>query len=235
MRVMITGAAGLLAAAVRREFAAHAEIHPFDKQALDLTDRVAVEATVSRVAPDVVINCAAFNDVDGAEDRAVTALQANTFAVLWLARASRASGARLVQYSTDFVFDGTSARPYTEDDTPAPRSVYASSKLLGDWLALEEPKAYVLRVESLFGKPASPHGRRGSLGSIVERIKAGEEVPVFVDRTVSPSYTADVARATRQLLELGAPAGLYHCVNSGFATWAEIGRASCRERVCLVV
>ncbi len=228
MRVMITGAAGLLAAAVRREFAAHADIHPFDKQALDLTDRVEVEATVARVAPDVLINCAAFNDVDGAEDRAVAALQANTFAVLWLARASRAAGARLVQYSTDFVFDGTGTRPYTEDDTPGPRSVYASSKLLGDWLALEEPKAYVLRVESLFGKPASPLGRRGSLGGIVDRIKAGEEVPVFVDRTVSPSYTADVARATRRLLELEAPAGLYHCVNSGFGTWADIAAEAAR-------
>ena len=228
MRVMITGAAGLLAAAVRREFAAHADIHPFDKQALDLTDRVAVEATVARVAPDVLINCAAFNDVDGAEDRAVAALQVNTFAVLWLVRASRAAGARLVQYSTDFVFDGTGTRPYTEDDTPGPRSVYASSKLLGDWLALEEPEAYVLRVESLFGKPASPLGRRGSLGGIVDRIKAGEEVPVFVDRTVSPSYTADVARATRRLLELEAPAGLYHCVNSGFATWADIAAEAAR-------
>jgi dTDP-4-dehydrorhamnose reductase len=228
MRVMITGAAGLLAAAVRREFAPYCELHPFDKRALDLTDRVAVEATVMRVAPDVLINCSAYNDVDGAEDRAVAALQVNTFAVLWLARASRAVGARLVQYSTDFVFDGTGTRPYTEDDAPGPRSVYASSKLLGDWLALEEPTAYVLRVESLFGKPASPGGRRGSLGAIVDKIRAEEEVPVFVDRTVSPSYTADVARATRELLTLDAPAGLYHCVNSGSATWAEIAAEAAR-------
>ncbi len=181
MRVMITGAAGLLAAAVRQEFARHAELSPFDRHALDLTDGAAVEKTVARVAPHVLINCAAFNDVDGAEDRAVDALRANTFAVLWLARASRAAGARFVHYSTDFVFDGTGTRPYAEDDPPGPRSVYGCSKLLGDWVALEEPKAYVLRVESLFGKPASPDGRRGSLGLIVERIRAGQEVPVFVD------------------------------------------------------
>jgi dTDP-4-dehydrorhamnose reductase len=221
MRVMITGAAGLLAGAVQLEFAPHAELCCFDRQALDLTDRAAVEAAVAGVAPDVIINCAAYNDVDGAEEKAVAALQVNTFAVLWLARASRATGASLIQYSTDFVFDGTATRPYTEEDTPAPRSVYGSSKLLGDWLALEEPKAYVLRVESLFGR-VSPNGRRGSLGRIVDQIKAGEEVPVFVDRTVSPSYTVDVARATRELLSLKAPAGLYHCVNSGWATWAEI-------------
>jgi dTDP-4-dehydrorhamnose reductase len=213
---------------VQREFAPHAQLYPFDRQALDLTDRTAVEATVASVAPDVIINCAAFNDVDGAEDRAVTALEANTFAVLWLARASRATGATLIHYSTDFVFDGTGTRPYTEEDAPAPRSVYASSKLLGDWLTLEEPKAYVLRVESLFGKPSSPNGRRGSLGGIVDKIRAGAEVPVFIDRTVSPSYTADVARATRELLALGAPAGLYHCVNSGHATWVEIAEEAAR-------
>jgi dTDP-4-dehydrorhamnose reductase len=227
-RVMITGAAGLLAAAVQREFAAHATLCTFDRQALDLTDRAAVDAAVASAVPDVIINCAAFNDVDGAEDRAVAALQANTFAVLWLARASRAAAATLIQYSTDFVFDGTTTRPYTEEDTPAPRSVYASSKLLGDWVALEVPNAYVLRVESLFGKPSSPNGRRGSLAGILDKIKSGDEVPVFVDRTVSPSYTADVARATRQLLALRAPAGLYHCVNSGSATWAEIAEEAAR-------
>jgi dTDP-4-dehydrorhamnose reductase len=227
-RVMITGAAGLLAAAVQHEFAPHAELHLFDRRTLDLTDRAAVEAAVSKVAPQVIINCAAFNDVDGAEDRAVAALEANTFAVLWLARASRAAGATLIQYSTDFVFDGTSTRPYTEEDTPAPRSVYASSKLLGDWLALEAPNAYVLRVESLFGKPSSPNGRRGSLGGIVDKIRAGEEVPVFVDRTVSPSYTVDVARATRELLARSAAPGLYHCVNSGSGTWEEVAAEAAR-------
>ena len=127
----------------------------------------------------------------------------------------------MVHYSSDFVFDGTGTRPYTEEDAPAPRSVYGASKLLGDWLALEHPRAYVLRVESLFGEPGRA-GRRGSLGVIVDKVRRGEEVAVFTDRTVSPSFTTDVARATRELLAGDAPAGLYHCVNSGSATWAEI-------------
>ena len=84
------------------------------------------------------------------------------------------------------------------------------------------PAAYVLRVESLFGPPAEGGSRRGSLGTIVDGIRAGAEVPVFTDRTVSPSHTPDVARAARTLLESRAPAGLYHCVNSGLGTWAEI-------------
>ena len=94
--------------------------------------------------------------------------------------------------------------------------------MLGDWFALECPRAYVLRVESVFGPPADDASRRGSLATIVERIAAGADVPVFVDRVVSPTHTADITRATRALVNSRAPFGLYHCVNSGRATWAEI-------------
>jgi dTDP-4-dehydrorhamnose reductase len=221
MRVMITGAAGLLGAAVAREFATDT-VAAFERAALELTDTAAVDAAVTRVAPDVIVNCAAYNDVDGAEEHAGDALRVNAFAVLSLARAAHACNARLVHYSTDFVFDGTADTPYSEQDAPSPRSVYGASKLLGDWFALEQPFNYVLRVESLFGVPGPASRRRGSLGTIVEHVRAGREVPVFTDRTVSPSFTGDVARATRALIERNVPGGLYHCVNSGHATWADI-------------
>jgi dTDP-4-dehydrorhamnose reductase len=138
--------------------------------------------------PEVVINCAAYNNVDRAEEEAVAALEVNAFGALSLSRAARAAGAVLVHYSTDFVFDGNADHPYSETDATNPRGVYAASKLLGDWFVLETPGAYVLRVESLFGEPGPDATRRGSLATIVERIRAGEEVPVFVDRTVSPSH-----------------------------------------------
>ena len=86
----------------------------------------------------------------------------------------------------------------------------------------------MLRVESLFGPPAEGGSRRGSLGTIVDRIRAGEEVPVFVDRTVSPSHTPDIARAARALVESRAPGGLYHCVNSGHATWHDVAAEAAR-------
>jgi dTDP-4-dehydrorhamnose reductase len=221
MRVMITGAAGLLGAAVVREFQSDS-VAAFDRAALELCDEPAVAAAVARVSPDLLVNCAAYNDVDAAEEQAGDALRVNAFAVLSLARAAASSGATFVHYSTDFVFDGGASRPYTEEDGPSPRSVYGASKLLGDWFALEHPRSYVLRVESLFGTPGPASRRRGSLGTIVEHIRAGREVPVFTDRTVSPSFTADVARATRALVKRNAPGGLYHCVNSGLGTWAEI-------------
>lgn len=197
------------------------DVVALDRRQLDVTDAAGVSRVFSEVQPEIVINCAAYNHVDDAEDNAEAALQVNTLAVLTLSKAAQQSGAALVHYSSDFVFNGETDRPYTEDDAPNPRGVYAASKLLGDWFALEHQPAYVLRVESLFGERGSG-GRRGSLGTIVDRISGGEPVPVFVDRTVSPSYTADVARATRALIERRTTPGLYHCVNSGSATWLEI-------------
>jgi dTDP-4-dehydrorhamnose reductase len=221
MRVLVTGAHGLLGAAIVREFAGE-EIRGLSHQELDIADQPGLDAVVAATRPDVLINCAAYNDVDRAESEPDAALRTNAFGVLALARAAHRVGAILVHYSTDFVFDGESDRPYVEEDTPNPRSVYAVSKLLGEWFVTETPRSYVLRVESLFGQPGSAASRRGSLGSILDRILANEEVPVFVDRTVSPTYTADVARATRAIIERGIPPGLYHCVNAGAASWLEI-------------
>jgi dTDP-4-dehydrorhamnose reductase len=232
MRVLITGAHGLLGAAMAREFTTCAEVHAFARQDLDVTDEAAVTAAVARVKPDLLINCAAYNNVDGAEQEPDAALRVNAFGVLTLARAAARDGATLVHYSTDFVFDGDTDRPYTEEDRPNPRGLYAASKLLGDWFARDAPRAYVLRVESLFGDPGPAGGRRGSLAAIVDRIRSGAEVPVFVDRTVSPGYTADIASATRALVEGSVAPGLYHCVNAGAASWAEIAAEAARLMGC---
>lgn len=229
MRVLVTGARGLLGAAIVDAFSTSAIVEAADHAALDIADSNAVERAIARFRPNVVINCAAYNDVDGAEEDAYAALRVNAIAVRGLGRAARAYGATLVHYSTDFVFDGETDRPYAETDPPNPRNVYAASKLLGDWFAADVPHHYVLRVESLFGGPGARNGvRPGSLGVLVNRISAGDEVPVFVDRVVSPSYTPDVAEATKQLLARDAPSGIYHCVNSGAATWAEVAEEAAR-------
>jgi len=215
VKVVVAGAAGQLGTAIVRTFGADAGVVPLTRQDLDLADGAAVEARVAAERPDLVINCAAFNDVDGAEHRAVDAIRVNAGAVRAMARASKAAGALLVHYGTDFVFDGAAARPYTEDDEPAPQSVYGCSKLLGDYFAADAPRHYVLRVESLFGGAK----RRSSIDRIADAMLKGEPARVFVDRSVTPSYVEDVAAATRTLVRTGAPYGLYHCVNSGETTW----------------
>jgi dTDP-4-dehydrorhamnose reductase len=229
MRVLVTGAGGLLAAAIIREFEAAGEtVMPLDRRALDLTESERVQRTVREAGADVVINCAAYNDVDGAEGNPTTALELNAFAVRTLARATHESGSGLVHYSTDFVFDGNQTRPYVEDDQPNPCGTYAASKLLGEWFAFEHPGAYVLRVESLFGEPSPGGSRSGSLRGILTKIENGDTAPVFVDRTITPGYTADVALATRRLVKERAAAGLYHCVNSGPTTWADVAAEAAR-------
>jgi dTDP-4-dehydrorhamnose reductase len=225
MRVVVTGAGGLLGSAIVDAFhAAGDEVHALDHAALDIVDGAAVERVMRDVRPDAIVNCAAYNDVDAAEANALSALQVNAMGVLGLAKAARSANATLVHYSTDFVFDGTADRPYVEEDAPNPQSVYAVTKLLGESFAQEPSRYYVLRVESLFGPAPAGSARRGSLGTIVDRVRRGEEVPVFVDRTVSPSFTPDVAEATRQLMVSAAPVGLYHCVNRGAATWLDIAQ-----------
>ena len=223
-RVLVTGASGQLADAIVRAFADR-EVVALPRAALDVTDAGAVQRAVGDTRPDLIVNCAAFNQVDAAESRPTEAFAVNAFAVRSLARAAESCGAVFVHYGTDFVFSGidrSTPEPYDESDAPSPRSVYASSKLVGEWLALEPARAYVLRVESLFGSPPEWTGRRGTLDAIVSGLEAGREVTVFADRTVSPSYVVDVAAATRYLVETGAAPGTYHCVNSGHGTWHEV-------------
>jgi dTDP-4-dehydrorhamnose reductase len=227
MTVMVIGAAGHLGAAVVHEWSAHADVIGLTRQDFDITDRGAVQARVASDAPDVIVNCAAYNQVDAAEDDPVAALRVNMLGVETLAVAAADAGAVFVQYSTDFVFDGLTDRPYTEADQPNARSVYGVSKRLGEWMAADAPRHYVLRVESLFGR--APNGvSRGSAASICTRIAADEAVPVFVDRTVSPTHVMDAATATRAIVERALPYGLYHCVNSGCCTWKEFAETAAR-------
>jgi dTDP-4-dehydrorhamnose reductase len=223
MKVLIIGATGHLGAVVAREFAAGHNVVAPGPAELDVTDHAAVFRRADEETPAVIVNCAAYNDVDGAEEHALDALNLNAFAVRALARAAARHGAVLVHYSTDFVFDGCASRPYVEEDEPNPQSVYASSKLLGDLFAMEVPRHYVLRVESLFGAGGGRDARRrSSIDAIAETLAAGGEARAFSDRVVSPSLVADVARASRLAVERQVAPGLYHCVNSGHCTWYEL-------------
>jgi dTDP-4-dehydrorhamnose reductase len=229
MRIAVVGARGQLAAAVVHECAAGHEVSTFTRADLDVTDDDAVAAAMARARPDAIVNGAAYNDVDGAEDHPVDALNINAFAVRALSRAAQSLGATLVHYSSDFVFDGRSPTPYTETDRPSPRSVYAASKLLGEWFALEAPGSYVLRVESLFGRAPGGGPEKGSVATILKTLVSGGSPRVFIDRTVTPTHILDAARATRHLLETKAAPGLYHCVNSGLCTWFEFAQEMARQ------
>ena len=224
MRVFITGAAGQLGSAIVGQFRDCDLVRPTSRE-LDITDGAALRRAVLDAAPDLIVNCAAYNNVDGAEDRPQDAFALNSFAVRTLARAAEDTGATLVHYGSDFIFDGTASAPYDESAQPAPRSKYGASKLLGEWFALEAPRAFVLRVESLFGTPGSFAGRRGSMDGIIKGLEEGREIPVFTDRVITPGYVVDIAAATRHLVQSPAAPGVYHCTNAGATRWTDIPRA----------
>jgi len=225
MKVAVLGAAGQLGRATVSYWAREHDVTPLTRGEVDLIDYPALEGALAAVGPALIVNCAAYTNVDGAEDDPMTAIGVNALAVRSMAAVAARVGAVLVHYSTDFVFDGTATEPYTEASAPRPQSVYAASKLLGEWLASGAARHYVLRVESLFGGVYA----RSSVDRIVDLLRKGEEAPVFVDRVVSPSYVEDVVAASAALVRTEAPAGLYHCVNSGYATWLELGQEIARQ------
>jgi len=224
MNVLVVGAAGQLGQAMTARLAVEHAVTRWTRDEIDLRQHRELGMRVRQLAPAAIINCAGYNNVDQAEQDQETALDVNAMVVRTLAGAAADLDAVFFTYSTDFVFAGTAAVPYTEQDRPEPQSAYAQSKLVGEWMAADAPKHYVLRVESLFGGPK----RRSSIDRIANAVLAGEPAPVFVDRVVSPSFVADVSEASAHLLRTGPTSGVYHCVNTGHATWFDVGREIAR-------
>ena len=224
--LVITGAAGQLGQTLVESLAGEWRTVGLTRRDLDVTDGREVLRTMADLKPCAIVNCSAFNAVDRAEDEPEESFHVNALAVANLARAAEAAGATLVHYSSDFVFDGETDRPYREEDAPRPRGTYAASKLVGEWLARDAADHYVLRVESLFG---GVYKLTSSVDRIIEALQSGTTVPVFLDRVVSPSYVVDVASATAHLLRCRAPVGVYHCVNTGSCTWLQLGEEIARQ------
>ena len=223
LRVAIVGAAGQLGSALVMELQNGGwTVVALTRRDLDVTHRGATDELVA-LKPDVIINASAWNDVDGAEDDPDAAMVVNRDGVARLADAASAIGAVCVHYSTDFVFDGRATEPYLEEAPRRPLSAYGRSKAAGEDAVCRAPRSYVLRLSSVFGgRPGEGAGGRSTIDRITNTLCEGREVSAFADRTVSPSYTADVAWATRQLIERRSPHGVYHCVSTGFTTWSAL-------------
>jgi len=234
MIVAVLGANGQLGSDILRLAAASDDEFKtlaLTRKDLDVRDLSSIPAVLSKFQFDVLVNCTGYHKTDEVEEHATEAFRINAHAVAALAKACKSRGARFVQISTDYVFDGRSRRPYVETDSASPVNVYGSSKLLGERLAIREydEGTLIARVASLFGVA----GSSGKGGNFVETIlwKAKEtgEVRVVNDITMSPTSTADAARLILTLLEKEAPVGIYHVVNSGSATWFEFARQIVEE------
>jgi dTDP-4-dehydrorhamnose reductase len=192
---------------------------------IEITDFGSVERALKEHRPDVVINTAAFHRVDDCETRLELAFQVNAFAVRGLAQACRQFGARLVHFSTDYVFAGVKTDAYVETDRPGPLSVYGASKLAGEYLvAAALPGHFLIRTCRLYGCGGSRSKGGNFVDTVLRRAATGKPVRVVSDQVATPTYTADLARKVRQLIGTEAY-GLYHITNSGSCSWLEFARA----------
>lgn len=199
----------------------------------DIGEEQAVRREIVKHRPDWVINAAAFNLVDQAESEPRAALRDNALAVRSLAQACRDAGATLLQFSTDYVFDGGKSIPYTERDLPGPRSVYGVSKLAGELFARSLcPKHYVLRVAGIYG-PWGRHTRRGNFPEFVLRLAAeGRTLQIVRDRLATPTFGTALAKRSLDVLELGIPFGLYHLAGGETVSWYAFAREVVRAARC---
>jgi dTDP-4-dehydrorhamnose reductase len=212
-RWLITGAGGMLGRDVLAALAG-ADVTALRRADLDITDPAAVHAAVE--GHDVVVNCAAWTAVDDAETQEAAAFVVNAVGPQLLARACAATGARLVQPSTDYVFAGDATTPYPVDAPAAPRSAYGRTKVAGEWAVRAElPHAHwILRTAWLYGE----HGP--SFVRTMARLEADREfVDVVDDQHGQPTWTRDLAERIVALVEADAPAGTYHGCASGQTSW----------------
>ena len=214
MKILVTGAGGMLARAIVAEAAVRGHaVTALARTDLDVTDAAAVLRTMDDARPDAVIQCAAFTRVDDAETAEDVARLVNADGAREVARAAAAAGARMLYPSTDYVFDGAAAKPYAPDDPTAPLNAYGRTKLAGENAVLAEGGS-VVRTSWLYGA-----GGPNFVTAILRRARAGEPLRVVDDQHGSPTWTGSLAVVLLTLLEKDAPNGVYHATNSGETTW----------------
>jgi dTDP-4-dehydrorhamnose reductase len=217
-RVLITGGGGQLASDLEALLSDYRVLAP-PRSVLDVTDDSAVRSAFAWLRPTLVLNCAAFHNVEVCEREEDQAFAVNARAVKRLARLCAESEAKLVHLSTNYVFDGASAEPYVESDLPRPRSIYAISKLAGEHTALAyAPDALVVRTAGLYGL----HGSASKGGNFVTRMIARAcelgELTVVADQRLTPTFTADLAAGILAAVDAGVT-GVMHLTNSGDTSW----------------
>jgi dTDP-4-dehydrorhamnose reductase len=226
-RWIVTGSGGMLGrdllAALSRCGVPDSAVTALDRRSLDITDPAAVGAAIERHAgaADVVVNCAAWTAVDEAETREPEAFAANAVGPQLLARACALTGARLVQLSTDYIFDGVATSPYPVDAAAAPRSAYGRTKAAGEWAVRAElPRGHwILRTAWLYGE----HGP--SFVRTMARLEGERQfVDVVDDQHGQPTWTRELADRIVALVQADAPAGTYHACASGQTSWHGLAR-----------
>lgn len=228
MKILITGANGMLAKEVKEKFATGNEIITTDVAELDITDEKAVFDFINNLKPDYIINCAAFTAVDKAEDCYDLADKINGDGPTNLAKAAKSVGAKLVHISTDYVFGGDLdvSKDYKEDDKKEPVTVYGKTKLHGEQ-GIEEnmEEYYIFRTAWLYGI-----GGNNFVKTMTKLGTERDEINVVSDQHGSPTYTKDLTEIIYQAIEKKIPYGVYHATNQGYTTWYDFTKEILKEQ-----
>ena len=218
MKLLLTGKDGMLAKALQKNLPRDWTVFPFNKEQLNITDPVQVRNTIDRIRPDIIINTAAFTRVDDCETQKEIAFGINGVAVGTLAEMARSVHALLVHFSSDYIFSGNKGRPYLEDDTPNPLSVYGMSKWDGEKrIVASGCRFLVIRTQWLYGEG------RNFIRTIRTMAMNRQEIHVVNDQIGSPTYTDDLACATFAVLAQGGE-GIFHLTNSGTCSWFDLAK-----------
>jgi dTDP-4-dehydrorhamnose reductase len=221
IRWLVTGAGGMLGTDLLAALRARDPVG-VRRQELDVTNLAAVRTVLSHFRPDVVVNCAAWTAVDEAEQREAEAFAVNAVAAANLANVCKELDARLVQVSTDYVFDGDADSPYAEDAPLNPRTSYGRTKAAGEWAvtAILPAKSWIVRTAWLYGAAGANFVR-----SMIRLEQQRDTIEVVADQQGQPTWSADVARQIVRMVDADVRPGIYHATATGSATWCDLARA----------
>ena len=228
MKILVTGANGMLAKEVKEKFEKENEIIATDVAQLDITDEKAVMDYVTNIKPEYIINCAAYTAVDKAEENYELADRINGDGPANLAKAAKAAGAKLVHISTDYVFGGNLdiSKDYKEDDAKAPVTAYGKTKLHGEEGITENTdEYYIFRTAWLYGI-----GGNNFVKTMTKLGSTREEISVVSDQHGSPTYAKDLTEIIYQAIEKKIPYGIYNATNEGYTTWYEFTKEILAEQ-----
>lgn len=225
LSIAIFGADGQLGMDLQGALTGH-RVAALTLEDVDVIDHERVGDVIAAHKPDWVINAAAITNVDWCESNAVKTFEVNALGAKHVAESSLRAGCRVIQMSTDYVFDGTKRTPYREDDAPRPLNTYGVTKLAGEhFVRGANPEHYVLRTSGLYGTHPCWGKKRNFVDAMLALATEKREIRVVCDETLTPTFTEDLAGQIRKLVESAPPAGVYHATNAGECSWYEFAEA----------
>ncbi len=217
MKILIVGSGGRLGAALVREYQGKFDVTSFNHEQLDLANQNQTRDNLSPLEFDLLINCAAMTNVDLCEQEIEQAFAINAEGPQLLARICRDKNAKMIHFSTDYVFDGEKRGPYVETDAAEPISVYGESKRTGEKLVLQtQDRHLVLRVSWVFGPD-----RPSFIDAMIKRAREEEHIDAVADKFSTPTYTHDIAEMVSRFFDVDVPGGILHFANNGECSWQE--------------